>query len=338
MELVYPFIIYIGLPLLIILIVFEFKKGIFKEGKKIANTKYVVELPYYKEIMKKYKILSYMVKVLAIVSIFMSLVLLARPAVWESSSPSMYNRDIILCMDVSDSVNSLNEDLVENLKKVVKGLKGERFGITIFNTSSVMLVPLTDDYNYVLEMLDTLQRNLKIRNDFLNSNSDVANDEVYYATEYIFTGTLVGNEDKGSSVIGDGLASCVYGFGDLNEERTRVVIFSTDNELFGTELITLMEAGTLCKNNDITVFGIAPRTITEKAREELKDATQITGGNYYEEGTSNVSDIIDSIEKKGKSLINGKKEVKLMDKPEIPFIILILSICGLFILNKKVEL
>ena len=36
-------------------------------------------------------------------------------------------------MDVSASVNELNEEIVKSLKEVVQGLKGERFGITIFN-------------------------------------------------------------------------------------------------------------------------------------------------------------------------------------------------------------
>ncbi|MFR5029176.1 MAG: hypothetical protein ACLTDF_10800 [Coprococcus sp.] len=38
-------------------------------------------------------------------------------------------------------------------KKTVDELQGERFGIVIFNTSPVLLTPLTDDYEYVKDHL-----------------------------------------------------------------------------------------------------------------------------------------------------------------------------------------
>ena len=46
---------------------------------------------------------------------------------------------------------------------------------------------------------------------------------------------------------------------------------------------------------------------------------------------------MNNIEKKGKSLIKGPKEVKLMDIPQIPFVILNIAVIGLFILEKKVN-
>ena len=198
----------------------------------------------------------------------MSLLLISRPATMTTESKTQNNRDIILCMDVSDSVNELNEQLVGDLKKVVKNLKGERFGISVFNTSSVTLIPLTDDYEYVLETLDTLQKNLKTRIDFLNYKTN----DAYFETEYIHAGTIVGNEIRGSSIIGDGLASAINVFGNLNENRTRIIIFTTDNELYGKEIVTLEEAGEICKKKDITVFGIAPRTITSNDMATIKQA------------------------------------------------------------------
>lgn len=339
MELIYPFVLIIGILLLIILIFVNLKKPIaYESGKKVANTQYVKEIPYYQEVMKKYKKLNYTIKTLCVISTVMSLVLIARPASIDASENPQYSRDIILCMDVSDSVNELNEELVENLKKVVKSLKGERFGISIFNTSSVLLVPLTDDYDYVIETLDNLQKNFALRNGFLKTGTISGTDNIYYATEYIQAGTLVGNEIRGSSIIGDGLATAITNFGDLSEERTRIIIFSTDNELYGKELITLEEAGEMCKDRGITVFGIAPSTILGSDKIVMKNAVEITGGTYYTEGESNVANIVKNIEQKGKSLIKGKKETKMTDKPEIPFVVLIISVAGLFVLNKKVNL
>lgn len=309
----------------------------YKEGKKIANTNYVKEIPYYKKAMKKYKILIICLKLFCIVSILMSLLLISRPGVRDKESMTQYNRDIILCMDVSDSVNELNEKLVSDLKNVVKKLKGERFGISVFNTSSVTLIPLTDDYNYILNRLDELQINFKTRREYVESKTyTVGKTEI--ATSYLHSGTLVGNDVRGSSLIGDGLASSINIFGDLNEDRTRIVIFTTDNELFGKEIITLDEAGRMCKENNITVFGIAPSTIKPSDKISMQEAIEITGGKYYTEGEKNsVSNIVDSIEKKGKSEIKSSKNVKIIERPELPFVVLTISVFGVFVLDKKVN-
>lgn len=339
MELMYPFVLIVGILFLIILIFVNLKKkSTYENGKKVANTQFVKEMPYYQEVMKKYKKLTSTIKILCIISMVMSLLLLARPCTIDASENPQYSRDIILCMDVSDSVNELNEELVNNLKKVVGSLKGERFGISIFNTSSVLLVPLTDDYDYIIETLDNLQKNFAARNSFLKKGTISGNDNVYYATEYIQAGTLVGNEIRGSSIIGDGLATAITNFGDLSEERTRIIIFSTDNELYGKELITLEEAGKMCKDREITVFGIAPSTILGNNKIIMKNAVEETGGIYYTEGDNNVSDIVKNIEQKGKSLIKGKKETKMVNKPELPFVMILISTTGLFVLNKKVNL
>lgn len=334
MELIYPLVIFIGVPIIALLVFIKLKKPMsYDKGKKIANTKYVEKIEYYKEAMKKYKMLSISTKVVCVVAILMSLVLLSRPAKIDTTSSVAYNRDIFLCMDVSMSVDELNQKLVGTLKETVKSLNGERFGISIFNTSSVLLVPLTDDYDYILSVLDNLEESFKA-----NIDMDFSNDSMYIR-DYIQSGTLVGNEERGSSLIGDGLASCIYNFSNLEEDRSRVVIFSTDNDLAGKEIITLQEASQLAKSKNVTVFGIAPDTISAEKESQFKQAVELTGGNYYTDTSSTtVKDIVNEIEKKGKSLIKGQKQVTKIDIPQVPFIILLISLMALFILNKKVNL
>lgn len=336
MELVYPFVIYIGIPILFGLLFFKFhKKNLkFKEGKKIANTKYVKNTPYYQDVLKKYKMLTYWIEGLCVVSIVLALVLIARPVVVEQEEAAQYNRDIFLCLDVSSSVDELNEQLVKNLKEVVNNLKGERFGISIFNTSSVLLVPLTDDYEYVNSVLDTLQKCFNIINTKNFKNSDYL-----YLLDYIQSGTLVGNEQKGSSITGDALASCVYNFSNLEEDRTRVILFSTDNDLAGEPMISLQQAAQLSKEKKITVYGIAPEQIQSQDKEELEKAVKTTGGELYiQSDKSTVPTIINNIQEKQKTLMKGQQEKKQIGKPEIPFILLIFSLFVLFILNKRVKL
>lgn len=335
MELRYPFVIIIGIAILLIFIVLKFrKKERYKEGTKVANTKYLKDDPYYKKVVKRYKIILYTEMVLCLFSIFLSLILISRPVKEDTIDNTIYSRDIFLCMDVSTSVNELNEELVKSLKEVVKNMNGERFGISIFNTSSVLLVPLTDDYEYIINVLDTLEESLNSTN-----NHNFSNKDYLYLYNYIMSGTLVENEDRGSSIIGDGLASCVYNFSDIYEERSRIIIFSTDNDMTGTPIITLEEAAKLCKEKNINVFGIAPNKINQEDKEELENAVKLTGGELYiNSKTDNVKNIINSIESKEKSLIKGKKEVLKIDIPQVPFILLVISLFIFCILNKRVNI
>ena len=335
MELMYPHIVWIGILIVIFLVLFSSKKKhAYTDGKKVANTKYTKSIPYYQEVVKKYKMLTNLIKLIAIICVILSLILLARPIIIENSEIAMYKRDIFLCLDVSKSVDKLNIQLVHKLKDIVENLKGERFGITIFNTSSVLLSPLTDDYEYVQRVLDMLYNSLDNSIDY-----QVGNDDAIYLSKYLLSGTIVGNETRGSSIIGDGLASCLYNFPDLDEERTRIVIFSTDNDLAGDEIVTLQEAAEIAKEKNIIVYGIAPNTIKLEDQKELKKAIETTGGTYYTETTNEtVDEIVEDIEKKQKSLIQDQKQTRKIDNPQIPFIILVFSIIVLFVLNRRVNL
>ena len=191
MEIMYPFIIYISIPIILILIFLKLKqKSIYKDGTKVANTQYIKNTSYYKSVLMKYKIFSHLVKIACLISVFLSLFLVSRPVKTEIYASPLFSRDIFLCMDVSTSVNELNGQLVKDLKKMVNSLKGERFGISIFNSSSVLLVPLTDDYDYVLNILNTLDESFKASNSYDYSM------ENFYIRNYISSGTLVGAEDR----------------------------------------------------------------------------------------------------------------------------------------------
>ena len=342
MELRYPFVIFVGIVISLILSFVKIKKKTgYKNGTKIANTKYAKSLPYYNILMKKYKIIRFMILAICIICILSSTVLLSRVSKTENENSKIYSRDIMLCLDVSTSVDNVNLQLIESYKDIVQNMEGERFGISIFNGSSVLLVPLTDDYEYVLNTLDTLGK--AIENSIKIYGSDYTmiynqSDESRYYESYLREGTLSTN---GSSLIGDGLASCVYDFPDVDEEqeRTRIIIFSTDNQLAGEPQLTLKEAAEFCKEKNIIVFGISPTKMVDDDREEMKDAMELTGGEYFEEGSSGtVENIVSNIEEKGKSLIEVKNQTRQIDYPEIILIITIISISILFILSKKVKL
>ena len=331
MEIRYPIIIILILVIIICFFKFSRKNTIkFKDGSKIANTKYLKKNIYYQQIINKYKKLKNFLIILFIIAIFSSTLLISRIAKIETINKNQFNRDIFLCMDVSTSVNDLNYEIVETLKNTVKNLNGERFGISIFNTSSIVLIPLTDDYNYVIETLDKMGKSIKLN----ESNSYSSTD--YYLKYYLFSGTTNGYETRGSSLIGDGLASCIYSFPDLKNERTKIIILSTDNDLSGTPIVTLNQAAKLSKENNIKLYTISPDNITSENKEELKNATKIADGKFYEQESLSVTNIVNDIETTSKSLLKNQSKLEKYDIPQIPFIILVISIGTIIIISKKV--
>lgn len=333
MEIVYPIIIILTIFILIFIFIYRKKNKIkFKNGTKVANTKYVKQTNYYKQILKKYKILLYSFVTTLVICIILSSILASRVAVEEVNKSELYNRDIFLCLDVSTSVDLLNKELVSSLKDIVNNLQGERFGISIFNTTSVLLVPLTDDYDYVLDILDKMEDAFETR---ISPEFNINDENI---TGYLEFGTTVGNETRGSSLIGDGLATCIYNFPNLEEDRSRIIILSTDNELGGEPIISFDDAASLAKDNDITVYGIAPKLITDEHKAEFEKIVEKTGGNLYVEDEETVDKIVNDIDQKEKSLMEGKVQTKIVDKPEILVILLTIALTILFILSRKAKL
>lgn len=337
MELIFPWFLYVGIVVLVILCILKFINRIkYKRGKRVANTGFVEETSLFKQLYLKYKILSNAAIICLLIAIATGFVLMSRPAKAEEISTDIRNRDIFICMDISDSVDELNVEMCDKLKEVVEELDGERFGITIFNAKSVLLVPLTTDYEYVMETLDKLkasfEKNILMSSPDYEYSMDDFTDDVY---NYKYEGTL---SYAGSSLIGDGLASCLYSFPDLgtNSERSRLIIFTTDNELNGTPYVTLEEAAKLCKKNDVKVFAVSPDNIVDE--DTFKSSIEDTGGEYYRFTSSNVfDDLINDIEATRTSDMK-KVEIRVFDQPQTLFICMLIFVSAYFLLSRKVKL
>ena len=335
MELVNPLIVIIGIIVMIILIVVPFgRKSSFKEGKKIANMEMVEQSELYKKLKRKYMIINFCAATCLVIGIVAGLVLVARPSEVETINHKLRNRDIFMCLDVSNSTDEINVVLCERLKDVVKGLDGERFGITIFNGQSILLVPLTTDYDYVLETLDKLTKSIELSIKWTENGYEGLTDEEDRLMNYKHNGTL---SNYGSSIIGDGLAGCLYNFVDLeeNKDRTCLIIMATDNDLYGDYYVSLEEASDLCKKNNVMVYGIAPDYVVDEA--EFKSCMEKTGGKYYKYTSKKVMDqLISDIQKTDKSDLDMIETV-MYDKPGWIFGIMIISLAMYFILSRVVK-
>ena len=337
MDLRYPFVI-AGVVLLILLyiILVRKKQQKYSSGSKIANTFFLKNTDYYKKRLRNYKIIRRLLMAFIVVAFFASAVLIARPYKTTTTKEERYNRDIILCMDTSTSVNELNLELTNSLSDMVDKLHSERFGISIFNSSSVTLVPLTEDYEYVKTVLGNIRTSIE---HYKNLDSSLLFDnDYYYMLQYIFSGTIEGATTRGSSLIGDGLASCVLNFPDIDKdkERTRIIIFSTDNDLAGKPLLTTAQASAVAKKKGVKVFGVSPETASNQDLMEFKQAINLNGGKLYTHSSGTTDDIVRDIERTTKTLLEEKTETKERDVPFIPFLILLFGVCGVILLGRKV--
>ncbi len=319
----------------------------YLNGTRAANTARIRQTSLYKSLHLKYRILTIVMIAALIGSVISSLFLAARPYVQKDVENGVKKRDIILCMDVSFSLYDLNMEVTDYLKEVVSGLEGDRFGINIFNSSSVTYVPLTDDYDYVIQRLDELHEYFEMQKEYMENYEnyeDVMTDEMLDQKSklsskllYFDAGTRYESE-KGSSLIGEGLATTLYSFPYLTDsERTRVIIMSTDNELNATEqLVTVGEAAKLCGKNKVTMFGIFPSEenfYTNDGHDyntclnEFRTAAETTGGEcYIRTGGISVSEIVQNIQKQEAMLVNAVHTKQTEDLPELPFIIMIICL------------
>ena len=110
MELIFPWFLYVGIVVLVILCILKFINRIkYKRGKRVANTGFVEETSLFKQLYLKYKILSNAAIICLLIAIATGFVLMSRPAKAEEISTDIRNRDIFICMDISDSVDELKD-------------------------------------------------------------------------------------------------------------------------------------------------------------------------------------------------------------------------------------
>ena len=355
----HPEVIKTGIPLLALaVLIFHVipvpRKNDYTGGVRMGAFSIVSALPVYRKIYRRSRILSFIYEFFIIAAAVSSLFLIARPYETTQEKIGVQKRDIMLCLDVSYSLYELNYELADYLEEVVTQLKGDRFGITIFNTTSVVFVPLTDDYSYVVTRLEELKKYFMLQEeyeDMVGEGPYITFDtdeewDVYYELDaelaYIEAGTLVNNHDRGSSLIGEGLASSLYSFPSLGDEsRTRIIIFATDNADSARvpEIPDLEGASALCKKNDVTVFAIFPNENAyyyehtpaeyDVFRSELRKAVRNTGGELYVQNADDtVSSIVEEIRSHEAMSVDDIMIERQNDIP-IPWIIaLLISIAG----------
>jgi Ca-activated chloride channel homolog len=218
-----------------------------------------------------------------------------RPLTELTRERTTLNRDVMLCLDVSGSMKELDESILRQFIDIAAGLPGDRIGLTIWNGAAITVFPLTDDSRYVEATLE------------------FAVDQLNRGARSFVLGTEVG----GSSLIGDGLASCVLRFDRLDENRARSIVFATDNALAGDPLVSLQSAAAMARARDIRVYSVAPANyITAHDAAALEAAVTLTGGVYLTTDDDKVVDhVIARITEAEATHLEQPPEVVRDDRP-----------------------
>jgi hypothetical protein len=287
-----------------------------------AHTDRLTMLPEYQAALRRHR------RLLAVAGIACSFLLVctavaaARPVDLSTVRPEQHNRDIMLCLDASGSMSSADAAVVDVFAGLASEFDGERIGLTIFDSTAIQVFPLTDDYDYA-------QEQLKLARDAFDGKP---------GTSGFLDGTWSG---RGSSLIGDGLASCLSSFprqdgasGSADPDpsrRSRSVVLATDNFLSGEPIMTLGEAAGVAKDRHVRVYALNPGDLdygsdADQPGAQLRAAAESTGGSYYAlENPDAIPGIVAEVEKTETAAIKGAPRAVVTDDPGIPLVAALLS-------------
>jgi Ca-activated chloride channel family protein len=167
----------------------------------VAHSGRMTSLPGFRRAMRRRLITTVALLGVIVLTGLSALAGIARPAWIETVNPEKKLRDVMLCLDVSGSMLGYDADLLESYQELVDRFDGERIGLTVFNATAVSAFPLTDDYDMVQNFLAEAEEGFR----------------TWGAEGTDYSWSTSPPNIGGSSLIGDGLVSCVDNF----DRRTR---------------------------------------------------------------------------------------------------------------------
>ena len=296
-------------------------------GRPVAHGERLTDLPEYQRALRRYKATLVLAMALGALFLAATATASARPAQRTTEQPDIRNRDIVLCLDVSGSMTSTDAAIAKVFQELAREFDGERIGMVIFDSSSVQLFPLTVDYDYAAEQLTAAQKAL---------DSGAGS---------FFEGTWNGG---GSSLIGDGLASCVQSFPDVESEsgdakRSRSVVLATDNFLSGDPIFTLQQAGGLARSKNVKVYALNPGDFdygnqADQPGGQLRAVAEGTGGSYFTlDSPDAVPGIVQKVQESEASSYQAAPQIAVSDSPALPLGVALLAGAGMVILGWRLN-
>lgn len=254
-----------------------------KDAVLVAHSARLTRLPAYRAAISRQRVRLLGIAAVIGLTVLPLAVAAGRPGTTETIDPEKNNRDIMLCLDVSGSMFTTDQAVLNDFAEIVGRFRGERIGLVLFNNQAVTAFPLTDDYELVEEQLKG----------YADGFSLFGGEGEYNPIDGTFNQKILA-----SSLVGDGLASCVLNFDHLDQERPRAIILGTDNEVHGDGVYSLGEATDLAVERKVRVYGLNPQPYGAN-HSTLSAATERTGGRTWgldqasatEEVTSNIEEL-----------------------------------------------
>ncbi|MFS0853363.1 VWA domain-containing protein [Microbacterium sp. 179-I 3D4 NHS] len=328
MALANGWLVLVGVGVLLVALVVGLVLGLRRRGHaaggdraRIARAERLRSLPAFREALSRRILALSGILLLGALTVVTAGVVAARPMSSQTIQPVDTSRDIMLCLDVSGSMSEVDVEVLTVFEELLDGFEGERIGLTIFNSSPVQIFPLTDDYDFIRTHLESIRESF---------------DFVEQVPEH-WVGTLNGN---GASLIGDGLAACALGFDHPDDERSRSVIFATDNEVNGASIVTLEEAAAYAASNGVRVFALNPVEGKDAdVSAELAAAAEATGGAAFGlRETTTVGDIVEQVREQDATELRGEAQVVWTDTPNLWIVVTSIALLSFVVLLWRVRL
>ena len=290
------------------------RRGGQRSGRKgwVANTGYLRGLPKYKALVRRTRSSLAMAVVCFLIAVIATSVSAGAPVDREVKYDKSASRDIVICLDASGSMLPYDTEIADSLRQIISHFEGERISLQLWDAKSMTMFPLTDDYemasDVLMEMSEVIDQGFSI----VGLRPMVSSELLEYLSP------VIDQEEEVSSLVGDGLASCVLGFDHADKQRSRTILLATDNKVFGNGIYTLPEAIEFAKSQKITVSALYPGSAFYMSDEskELQEQVRATGGEFYDASSpSAVDGVVKQIEAEQKEEIESGGKVLETDRP-----------------------
>lgn len=276
-------------------------------------------------LLSRWRWLNRLAVALIAVALALAIALVARPSTVDRSEERATSRDIVLCLDVSGSTLPYDRQVIDTYRSLVSQFQGERIGMSIFNSTSRTVFPLTDDYELVSRQLEQASRALAGVES--QDSIDEMSDKDYQRISDWLDGTQ--NRKDVTSLIGDGVVSCAamlpgftYGSADkTNGRRTRAasIVLATDNVVSGKPTYTLEAALDLTSAAGITVDGLFSGPQASESDDTTTDMrTRIEahqGAFLTQSGGDTVSELVRGIDRRRDKESRDESRAAMVDDP-----------------------
>ncbi|MFR0569325.1 VWA domain-containing protein [Bifidobacterium apri] len=282
------------------------------------------------ELFRQWRTFSRIASGALVVALALSVSLIARPSHIDEGQERSASRDIVLCLDVSGSTLPYDRQIINTYLKLVSNFQGERIGMTIFNSTSRTVFPLTDDYALVtreLKSAASILKGVQTQDDI-----DKMSDADYQKVSDWLDGTQ--NKTNATSLIGDGLVSCAamlpgFAYGNASQStsstsdtarrRSSSIVLATDNVVSGQETYTLKQALDLAHTASISVDAVyagAKESLSDKTTTDLKRQIESHGGTFMSQADgSSIESMVKTIEQRQSAQHQRNAQSAIDDAP-----------------------